>query len=273
MSQITGCGLGLRSEFLLDIDSKGFLPDWWEVTPENWIDMPYVFREKFEEVISLRPLVAHGLSLSIGSFEKAKPKFLKKLKDFLDIYNIEFYSEHISFSAYDSKQTYELLPVPLTNKMLDVMVDNINRASDFLERRLTFENATYYYIFGENTMSEVDFINELIHRSNSKLLLDVNNVYVNSINHQFNPKKFIDNINLDAVSYIHMAGHFNDEQKGMLIDTHGMEITKPNWDLLRYTLEKCHRPAMIERDNNIPPYLELKKEYDKLQGIYNDTSR
>lgn len=272
MNKIDGCGLGLRSEFLHDIDINGFLPDWWEVTPENWIDMPYVFREKFEEIVALRPVVAHGLSLSIGSFDKAEPKFLKKLKDFLDRYNIEFYSEHISFSSFDKKQTYELLPVPLTQKMLSIMVDNIKRASDFLGRRLSFENATYYYIFNENTMREVDFINELIDKSGSRLLLDVNNVYVNSLNHKFSAYEFIDNINLDAVSYIHMAGHFSDEQKGMIIDSHGMQITKPNWDLLRYTLAKTHKPAMIERDNNIPPYLELKKEFDILQGIYNDTN-
>jgi uncharacterized protein (UPF0276 family) len=268
VSTITGCGLGLRSEFLFDISPEGFMPSWWEVTPENWIDMPYLFREKFEEVLSYRPAVAHGLSLSIGSFEQSDPRFLKKLKSFLDRYNIKYYSEHISFSHFENRQSYELLPLPLTKKMLQVMVDNIKRASDVLGRRLAFENATYYHVFEESELSEVDFINELLEQSDSKLLLDVNNVYVNSINHRFDAKEFIDKINHSRVAYIHMAGHFNDEQRGMLIDTHGTAITQPNWDLLRYTLQQCHRPAMIERDNNIPPLDELREEYEKLEDIY-----
>jgi len=269
MSIIKGCGLGLRTEFLDDIrfDDKSFSPDWWEVTPENWINMPVWYRDKFEEITQNSALVAHGVSLSLGSNKKPKKKHLKELKNFLDTYNIKYYSEHISYSSYDHVQAHELLPVPLTHKMVDLMSDNIKYVEDFLGRNISIENASYYHS-EPSTLTESDFINELLHKSGAKLLLDLNNVYVNSINHKYNAKKFIKSLDLDKVSYIHLAGHYFDDTVKMLIDSHGTKVNNDTWDLLKYTLDKIDVSPMIERDNNIPTLKVMKKEYKTMQKIY-----
>jgi uncharacterized protein (UPF0276 family) len=269
MATIKGCGLGLRTEFLDDIhfDKKSFSPDWWEVTPENWINMPAWYRDKFEEITENTPLVAHGVSLSLGSNKKPKKKHLKELKHFLDTYKIKYYSEHISYSSYDNIQAHELLPVPLTMKMVDLMSDNIKYVEDFLGRNISIENASYYHC-EPSSLSESDFINELLDKSGAKLLLDLNNVYVNSVNHKYNAKKFIKSLNLNQVSYIHLAGHYFDDTVKMLIDSHGTKVNNDTWDLLKYTLNKIDVSPMIERDNNIPTLDVMEKEYKKMKKIY-----
>jgi len=269
MKHIKGCGLGLRTEFLDDIyfDKKSFSPSWWEVTPENWITMPIWYRDKFEEIAEHTPLVAHGVSLSLGSNTKPKKKHLKELKNFLDTYKIKYYSEHISYSSYDNIQAHELLPVPLTKKMTSLMSDNIKYVEDFLGRNISIENATYYHS-EPSSLSESDFINELLHTSGAKLLLDVNNVYVNSINHNYDAKKFISSLDLDKVSYIHVAGHYFDQHVQMIIDSHGTDVNYDTWELLKYTLDKIDVSPMIERDNNIPALHVIEKEYNKMKKIY-----
>lgn len=267
MRTFEGCGLGLRREFLQDLVKSDFKPDFWEVTPENWIHMPYHYREAFEQVVFNNKTIAHGLSLSIGSDKKPSKKFLKTIKNFLDKYNIEEYSEHISFSSFENKQTYELLPLPLTPSMLDLLSDRINYVQDYLGRALILENATYYYL-PDAKMSEVEFLNELVHKSKVKLLLDVNNVYVNSVNHNYDAKQFINDLDTSTVSYMHVAGHFDDKESGFLVDTHGKKVNNEVWDLLTHTLKKVKVPTMIERDNNIPSLKSMQKEYKTLKKIY-----
>lgn len=267
MNNFKGCGLGLRREFLEEALNTNFKPDFWEITPENWIYMPYHHREDFEKIVSENKIIAHGVSLSIGSNKKPAKKFLRTMKNFLDKYNIKEYSEHISFSDYDFSQSYELLPLSLTKKTIDLLNDRINYVQDELQRELILENATYYYNI-EAQMSEIEFLNELIHKSKVKILLDVNNIYVNSKNHNFDAYNFIDELDKSTVSYIHIAGHFNDKESGFLVDTHGMAVKSEVWKLLEYTLNKTKVPTMIERDNNIPKINQLQKEFNKLKKIY-----
>jgi len=266
MIDLKGCGLGLRSDFLLDLPNTKFRPDWWEVTPENWMHMPKLFEKAFEEAVFSRPTVAHGLSLSIGSVDKLNRKFVKQIKTFLDRYNIEHYSEHLSFSSLDNKQSYELLPVPMTKKMVNVISDRVKEVEDIIQRNLILENATYYLV-PYSEMREVDFINEVMEKSGAKMLLDVNNVFVNSVNHGFKARKFIDEIDKSKVAYMHMAGHYFDEEANMKIDSHGMPICSGVWKLLDYTLKQVDAPVMIERDNNIPPLEELITEYKQMKKI------
>lgn len=266
MTKLQGCGLGLRSNFLLDIKNSDFQPDWWEITPENWMHMPKIYEKAFEEAVFSRPTVAHGLSLSIGSVEKINKKFVKQIKEFLDRYSIEYYSEHLSFSSMNNKQSYELLPIPMTKKMVNVVSDKVKEVEDIIQRNLILENATYYYVpYAE--MAEVDFINEVLDKSGAKMLLDVNNVFVNSVNHSFKARKFIDNLEKKHITYMHMAGHYFDEDSNKRIDSHGMPICSGVWKLLEYTLKQVDAPVMIERDNNIPPLDELAKEYDSMKKI------
>ncbi|MDP3300334.1 MAG: DUF692 domain-containing protein [Sulfuricurvum sp.] len=266
MNTITGCGLGLRREFLEDFSSLKKKPDWIEITPENWIFTPHRYRETFEQIMDSMPVVAHGVSLSIGSPEAIDKSFLSEIKAFLDRYNIEHYSEHLSFSTLGGMQTYELLPLPMTRAMVIHIGDKIKHVEDFLQRPLILENASYY-LTPYSEMAEADFINEIAQYADTKLLLDVNNVYVNAANHGFDPDQYIAQISPSRVAYMHIAGHLEYPDEVLLLDTHGEAITKNVWKLLERTLKKIDAPVMIERDNNIPPLHELMKEYKKLSKI------
>ncbi|MBE0491289.1 MAG: DUF692 domain-containing protein [Sulfurospirillum sp.] len=269
MKNIQGLGLGLRREFLREVHSDGFLPDWWEIAPENWMDMPFHYREKFEEILSLRPVVAHGLSLSIGSLEPVDRAFLKKMKRFLDGYGIENYSDHLSFTALNGSQSYELLPLSMTKKMVLHVSDKIKEVRDFMQRDLILEIATYYYVPMAD-MREVDFINEVMHQSGAKLLLDVNNIYVNSKNHDFSPHKFLQELDLTYAAYIHVAGHYEDKELGLIIDSHGTSVRDEVWSLLGDSLRKIDVPVMIERDNYVPDYEAMHQEYLVMQKVVRD---
>lgn len=271
MTGISGAGLGLRREFLHEVIPSNFNPDWFEITPENWINMPYMYRESFEQVAEKFPLVCHGLSLSIGSPEPLDKTFLTQLKDFLDRYKVEHYSEHLSFSTFYGAQTYELLPLPMTQEMIHHVADRVKQVQDFLQRPLILENATYYHV-PYMEMREVDFLNQVMHTADTKMLLDVNNVYVNTTNHNLDAKTFMDELDVSKAAYIHMAGHTLFEEENLIIDTHGEEIITPVWDLLDYTLDKISVPVMIERDNDVPSLAVMQDEYtilkDKLTKRY-----
>ena len=271
MNNINGCGIGLRREFLTQFSALKKKPDWIEVTPENWIFTPHRYREAFEQIMGSLPVIAHGVSLSIGSPEAINKSFLGDIKTFLDRYNIEHYSEHLSFSTLGGVQTYELLPLPMSRAMVIHIGDKIKQVQDFLQRPLILENASYYWA-PYSEMAEIDFINEIVEYADSSLLLDVNNVYVNGTNHGFDPDDYIKQIPPSRVAYMHVAGHLEYSDEALLLDTHGEAITKKVWKLLERTLKKIDVPVMIERDNNIPPLNILMKEYQKLQKIVSKRS-
>ena len=266
LNGIKGCGIGLRSEHILDVIPSGFTPDWLEITPENWMYMPYHYKEAFEEVVSKFPIMTHGLSLSIGSPEALNMGFLKELKTFLDKYKIEHYSEHLSFSSFEGGQTYELLPLPLTRKMVEHVSDRVKKVEDFLGRALILENATYYTVpYAE--MAELDFMNEVMLKSGAKMLLDVNNVFVNARNHNFDAKAYIQGLEHDKVAYMHVAGHTYYEDDDIIIDTHGADVCNSVWELLDFTLDHVNAPVMIERDNDVPSLDDMRDEYKILEKV------
>ncbi len=268
MKQVfTGCGLGLRSSFVHEVFEKETRPEWFEIVPENWIHMKAGIAQQFEKIAASFPLVCHGLSLSIGSNTPLDRKFLKELKSFLDRYGIDTYSEHLSFCSIDNRQLYELLPLPMTKSMVAHIADRVDEVQTILKRELILENASYYYI-PYHEMEETDFINDILKKSGAKLLLDVNNVYVNSFNHHFDPKAFIAALDPEKVAYMHVAGHLEYEPD-LYIDTHGEDVKEPVWELLSWTLDRgIDAPVLLERDNNIPPYDELLREYAVMKEIY-----
>lgn len=263
---LSGCGLGLREDFIFDVLQSSIKPDFFEVAPENWMQIPKKHEKIFEQIRSEYQLICHGLSLSIGSYEDINVDFLKRILEFLDKYEIEVYSEHLSFSSLQNVQSYELLPLPMDKQMVQNVCDKIDFVQNYLKRELILENATYYYV-PDSTMEELDFINEIFKKSGAKMLLDINNVFVNSFNHKFDPYKYIDELDLDKVAYCHVAGHLEYEEN-LWIDTHGMPVKDEVWDLTKYVLEKKKLPVMLERDNNIPPLDELMEEYQILRDIY-----
>ena len=261
------CGLGLRTEFMHDVYANDFKPSWFEITPENWMYMHAKHRKTFERIVSDFEIVAHGLSLSIGSNTPLDKKFLTDLKSFLDEYEIEYYSEHLSFCSLDNKQMYELLPLPMTENMVNYICDRVDAVQNILGRSIALENASYYYVpYAE--MEETDFINEVIKRSGAKLLLDVNNVFVNSHNHKFDPKAFLDKIDYENIAYMHIAGHM-EVSEDLFIDTHGEKVKDAVWDLLEYVKEGgVDKPLLLERDNDVPDYASMMQEYRYMQKIY-----
>ena len=260
-------GIGFRKDFADEfIDNSNFSPDFVEFAPENWVDMGGYWKRILDKVTEKYPAICHGLSLSIGSAEDLDMVFLKKLKKFLDQYNIEIYSEHLSYTKAENAHLFDLLPIPFREDAVKHVVNRIKKVQDFLERPLVIENVSYYTPVAAE-MSEEEFITNIVNESGCKMLLDVNNVYVNAFNHNYDTKAFIDAMPLDKIAYLHMAGHTK-VADDLIIDTHGQAIIDPVYDLFDYTVSKINPvPVLLERDFNIPETNELITEMSRLKEI------
>lgn len=266
-------GIGYRKDFAEEWEENPHLlqPDFIEVAPENWMNLGGYWKKLFYKKIQEYPLFTHGLSLSIGSPDELDFEFLKQLKIFLNETKAKFYSEHLSFAKCDNAHLYDLLPIPFTYDAVKHIVHKINQVQDFLERPLVLEIVSYYSPLSAE-MQEIDFINSVLQESGCLLLLDVNNVYVNSFNHQFDPKEFIQKLPKEKVAYIHMAGHLQIDED-LIIDTHGEPIIDPVYELFEYTINWLQKPVpvLLERDFNIPELEEMQKEMNQLKYIFNKT--
>ena len=264
---IQGIGIGFRRDLATDLlELSEDRPDFIEFAPENWMDLGGYWKKQLDRAYEEYPIVCHGLSLSIGSPDPLDIDFIKSLKEFLDKYNVELYSEHLSYSKCDNAHLYDLLPIPFREDAVDHIVERIQLVQEILNRPLILENVSYYTPVAAE-MSEEDFISSIVKRSGCKLLLDVNNVYVNAFNHNYNAKDFILKMPLSEVAYIHMAGH-EKVAEDLIIDTHGQPIIDPVYELFEWTLEKLNPvPVLLERDFNIPELPELQKEMSNLREI------
>lgn len=260
-------GIGLRKEFAEEFADGNYLNvDFVEFAPENWMNIGGYWKKVIDKIAEKYPIYCHGLSLSIGSPEELDWAFLKQVKQFLNQYNIPIYSEHLSYSKAANAHLYDLLPMPFRKDAVKHIVQRINQVQDFLERELTLEIVSYYTSV-EAQMSEIEFINSIAQESKCKLLLDVNNVYVNSFNHQYDAKEFINALPLQQVEYVHMAGH-EQVSPDLIIDTHGEPIVDKVYDLFEHTIPLLKNvPVLLERDFNIPDAEELQSEIDKLKSI------
>lgn len=261
-------GIGYRKDFSKSfLESEVLNPDFIEVAPENWIGIGGYWKQQLHKALEKYPLYCHGLSLSVGSPEGVDLDFVKAVKRFLDDTQAVLYSEHLTFSKVDNAHLYDLLPIPFTRAAIQRVVENIEQVQEILQRPLILENGSYYTVL-KSEMDEPTFINEIVSRSGCSLLLDVNNVYVNSFNHGYDAKAFINQMPLDKVEYIHMAGHHQVNER-LIIDTHGAPIIDPVYDLFAYTTTALGRdvPVLLERDFNIPDLEELQSELNELKGI------
>ena len=266
MRQIKGAGLGFRREML-----QALLPtlpsevDFWEVAPENWIPLGGKYQEQFQQASMQAPFTTHGLSLSIGSSDKLDVEFVKTVKRFLDVNDITLYSEHLSFCSGNGHM-YDLMPIPFTEGAINHVVSRITQVQDIIERPLVLENVSYYIAPGQE-MDELEFTSRILKESGCLMLLDVNNVYVNSINHKYDAESFINGLPSDKIVYGHIAGHY-DEADDLKVDTHGTDVIEPVWKLLEHAY-RTHGvfPTLLERDFNIPPLNELLAEVKKIKQI------
>ena len=263
-------GIGFRKDFAEEFLSSDILhPAFVELAPENWMGIGGYWKKIIQQVAEKYPITSHGLSLSIGSPEPLDWEFLKQVKSFLKEHNIQIYSEHLSFSKCDNAHLYDLLPIPFREDTIKHVAERIKQVQDFLEMKIAIENVSYYTPVAAE-MSELEFINAIVKEADCNLLLDVNNVYVNAFNHQYNAKEFIKGLPLDKVSYIHMAGH-EQVEPDLIIDTHGQDIILPVYDLFDYTTQRVRSvPVLLERDFNIPALAHLQSEMDKLVEITNN---
>jgi uncharacterized protein (UPF0276 family) len=261
-------GIGYRKDFGEEfLASEVLQPSFIEFAPENWMNIGGYWKKILKKLTNKYPITAHGLSLSIGSPEELDWNFLKEIKQFLQDYNINVYSEHLSYSKCNNAHLYDLLPIPFRHDSVKHIVERIKQVQDFLERKITMEIVSYYTPVAAE-MSELEFINSILAESDCNLLLDVNNIYVNAFNHKYDAVNFIDNLPLDKVSYIHMAGH-EKVAEDLIIDTHGQPIIDPVYSLFEYTVNKLEKPVpvLLERDFNIPEFDELAFEMNELERI------
>ena len=217
---LTGAGLGLRRVLLSPLADQ--LPEqisFLEAAPENWINVGGGHGRRFRELLEHYPLVCHGLSLSIGSPGPLDEGFVQQIKAFLKEHQVKLYSEHLSYCS-DDGHLYDLMPIPFTEDAVYYVADRIRRVQDILEQRLVIENVSYYAAPSQE-MDEIEFINAVLSEADCDLLLDVNNIYVNSINHRYDPEKFLYALPAERVAYFHVAGHYK-EAEDLRIDTHAM---------------------------------------------------
>jgi len=262
---VHGAGLGLRRAFLGSLaDSIPGQVDFMEVAPENWIDVGGRFGHAFQKISEQVPIVCHGLSLNIGGPAPLDEAFLHKVKQFLGTYNIKIYSEHLTYCA-DDGHLYDLMPIPFTEEAIKYVVERIKRVQDILGQRIAMENASYYAAPGQE-MQEIEFLNAVLEEADCYFHIDINNIYVNSINHKYDAEKFLKALPGDRIAYAHIAGHYVEEED-LRVDTHGADVIDPVWELLDVAYEHFGVfPTLLERDFNIPPLDVLLKEVDIIRN-------
>ena len=268
---LQGAGLGLRRALLgplLDMDHGAV--DFMEAAPENWIGVGGRFGKQFRALAERFPLALHGLSLDIGGPDPIDTDLVQAVRGLMDEVHVPLYSEHLTYCAADG-HLYDLLPLPFTEEAVRHVAARVQHVQDLLGRRIALENASYYAQV-QPDMSEAEFITAVVTESDCDLLLDVNNIYVNSINHGYDALAFLDALPLDRARYIHVAGHY-DEADDLKVDTHGADVIDPVWRLLAEAYRRLGPlPTLLERDFNFPPLPELLAQVNcirDLQGAAN----
>jgi hypothetical protein len=261
-----GAGLGLRRVLLDPLAAwAGIMPDFFEVAPENWIGVGGRFGRRFRELTERHPLVLHGLSLDLGGPAPLDEELVRAVGRFMDRHGALLYTEHLSYCA-DDGHLYDLMPIPFTEEAVRYVAGRIRRVQDLLGRRIAVENVSYYAA-PDQELSELEFLRAVLGEADCDLLLDVNNIYVNSINHRYDPVAFLRALPGERAVYVHVAGHYV-EAEDLRVDTHGAPVIDPVWDLLAEAY-RCFGPlpTLVERDFNIPPLAELLGEVERVRAM------
>jgi len=261
---IGGAGLALRRAFINSLaDEIPSQIDFMEVAPENWIDVGGQLGRQFRKISEQIPIICHGLSLNIGGQAPLDEVFIHQVKEFLDLHNIPIYSEHISYCA-DEGHLYDLMPIPFTEEAMHYVSERIMRVQDILGRRMAMENASYYAVVGKE-IEEIEFVNAVLKKADCMFQIDINNIYVNSINHGYDAEDFLKALPGERIIYAHIAGHYV-ESKDLCVDTHGADVIEPVWQLLGVAYKHFGVfPTLLERDFNIPPLNILLKEVETIR--------
>jgi len=269
---VSGAGLGLRRPIMNELmaDPPADI-DFMEIAPENWINVGGSLGKKLRFFTERYPFVIHGLSLSIGSPAPLDEQLVRDIKSFMNEHNARMYSEHLSYCG-DNGHLYDLMPIPFTEDAVKYVAERVRRVQDILGQRMALENVSYYAPT-DTTMNEADFINAVLQEANCDLMLDINNIVVNSINHQYDAHEFMLKMPADRIRYFHLAGHYV-EAEDLRIDTHGAAVDEQAWQLLAAAYEHFGPiPTMLERDFNFPPIEDLLDELRRIRQLQADAGQ
>jgi uncharacterized protein len=259
--QLTGFGLGLRPTHYEALLSDPHPIDWLEVITENYLVPGGQPLHYLERIRARFPVAMHGVSLSIGSTDPIDREYLKAVRRLADRIEPAWISDHLCWTGVEGRNVHDLLPLPYTQEALQVVIARVSEVQETLGQRILLENVSSYLTFKASDMSEWEFLTEVAGRADCDILLDINNIYVSSVNHGFDPSRYLRAVPKERVRQFHLAGH--SDMDGHLIDTHDHPIAAPVWTLYREAVAHFGRvPAMIERDDNIPPLAELVAELD-----------
>ena len=261
-----GFGLGLRVDHYETILKENPTIDWFEIITENYLvpgGKPLYYLDKIREHY---PMVMHGVSLSIGSSDPLDFDYLLQVKQLIKRVEPNWISDHLCFTGVNHKNLHDLLPLPYTEEMINHVVSRIQTVQEFLGRQILIENVSSYISYQQSDMTEWEFITEISKRADCHILFDVNNVYVSSVNHEFNPMDYVKAMPSNRLYQIHLAGHLN--MGDYIIDTHDHDIVDPVWDLYQKTIANHGMiSTMIERDDHIPPLPDLIAELNKAKKV------
>ena len=266
---VHGAGLGLRRPLAdkLMADPPDDV-DFMEVAPENWIHVGGALGKKLRFFTERYPFLIHGLSLSIGSPAPLDEQLVRDIKNFMAEHQIRLYSEHLSYCG-DDGHLYDLMPIPFTEDAVRYVADRVRRVQDILEQRIALENVSYYAPT-DSSMNEKDFLLAVLEEADCDLMLDINNIVVNSINHRYNANDFLRDMPADRIRYFHLAGH-HVEAEDLRIDTHGSAVDAQAWQLLQEAYQQFGPvPTLLERDFNFPPMEELLDEVRQIKRLQQD---
>ncbi|MBL6650934.1 MAG: DUF692 domain-containing protein [Reyranella sp.] len=272
MKNVVDYGLGLRTDHYEDIVANPGKVSWFEALSENYMvpgGSPLYWLDRIRRDY---PMALHGVSMSIGSIDPLDMRYLGELKALIGRVQPMWVSDHLCFTSLRGTNMHDLLPLPYTEEALDHVTERVMRVQDHLGRQLVLENVSSYVTYAASELTEWDFIAELARRADCEILLDVNNVYVSAFNHEFDARTFLRAMPRERVRQFHLAGHLN---KGThIIDTHDHPIIPDVWDLYAEAVRLFPGvPTMIERDADIPPYLELVAELDIARRIAAEATR
>jgi uncharacterized protein (UPF0276 family) len=267
-----GIGVGLRPTHHQNfLKQKPKSIQWLEIISENY--MPWTgkdFGSSISTLESIRkdfPIAMHGVSMNLGSVDPLDLDYLNRLKKLMDRIEPFAVSDHLSWTGMNNKNLHDLIPLPYTQEALNLFIQKVNQAQNFLNRQLLIENPSSYLEFQNSEMSETEFIVSLLKNTDCALLLDINNVYVSSVNHEFNPIEYLKQIPKDQVKQIHLAGH--SDMDGYLIDTHDAPVCEEVWKLYEWSVQHFGlKNVMIERDGNIPEWNQMELELSKIGEIH-----
>jgi len=264
---VLGCGVGLRAEHYETITTEWPRMDWFEAISENFMDTGGRPLRLLEAVRQRYPVALHGVSLSIGSTDPLDDAYLERLKALADRIDPAIVSDHLCWTGVDGEQLHDLLPLPCTEEAVEHVATRVRRVQAHLGRRILLENISSYVTYQHSTMPEWEFLTQVARRADCGILLDLNNIYVNAFNHQFDPLEFLRHIPGELVGQFHLAGHT--DHGTYLFDTHSRPVIDQVWSLYRAALERWGPvTTLIEWDEDIPPFLRLAEEAARARAIY-----